>query len=335
VKKVLAIVLGLASGLLAGAFTPLSALPPGSGNAPTGTLAYANAALQSGQADKALSLLQQLPQGGAQNSQARNLACRVEYTLSEWDAAIRDCQQATRLDPQNSDNHLWLGRALGEKASRSSFLSAYSLAKKVLIEFQQAAQLDPNNVEAYSDLGEFYKEAPGVVGGGLDKAENVADHLDTVDPARADELRAGIAAQQGDNGQAEALLKKAVGISPHPADQWATLARFYATHQRWAEMDNAIRNCEAAVAHDPRSAAALYDVAGVLIKVKREPELAAKLLQNYLASPYKTEQAPAFIAYARLAGLQQKLGEQANAQIALAAASELASKYRPAQDLRR
>jgi tetratricopeptide (TPR) repeat protein len=335
VNKVLAIVLGLASGLLVGAFTPLSALPPGSGNAPTSTLAHANAALQSGQADKALSLLQQLPQGGAQDPQARNLACRVEYTLADWDAAIHDCQNAIRLDPQNSDNHLWLGRALGEKASRASFISAYSLAKKVLAEFQQAAQLDPNNGEAFSDLGEFYQEAPGVVGGGLDKAENVADHLDTVDPVRANELRAGIAGQRGDYAQAESWLRKALAVSPHPAYQWAALARFYAERGRWDEMDNAIHNCEAAAARDPRAAVALYDAAGVLIKFKREPELAAKLLQLYLASPDKTEQAPAFVAYARLASLQQKLGDQANAQVALTAASELAHEYRPVQDLRR
>ena len=80
---------------------------------------------------------------------------------------------------------------------------------------------------------------------------------------------------------------------------------------------------------------ALYDAAGVLIKVKRDPEIAARLLQEYLASPNKTEEAPAFIAYARLARLQQKLGEQVHAQMALTAASELAREYQPLQDFRR
>lgn len=327
--------MGLASGVLAGAFIPLHALPPGSGLAPPAALTHANAALQSGEADKALSLLQSLPNGGSNDAQALNLACRVEFTLAHWDAAIHDCQQAIILDPRNSDDHLWLGRALGEKANKSSFLSAYQLGKRVLAEFQLAAQLDPRNGEALSDLGEFYLEAPGVVGGGLDKAESVAEQLDRVDPVRADELRAGIAGQRGDFGQAETQLKKALAVSTHPARQWATLARFYAGRQRWAEMDNAIANCEAAEARDPRAAVALYDAAGVLIHVKREPELAAKLLQEYLASPDKTEEAPAFVAYARLARLQQKLGDAANAQMALAAASELAREYEPIQDLRR
>lgn len=334
-NKFLQVGLVLASGVLAGGFAPLHALPPGSGLAPSAALSQANAALQSGEADKALSLLQSLPNGGSNNAQALNLACRVEFTLAHWDAAIHDCQQAIGLDPRSSDDHMWLGRALGEKANKSSFLSAYQLGKRVLAEFQLAAQLDPRNAEVLSDLGEFYVEAPGVVGGGLDKAESVAEELDRVDPVRADELRASIAGQRGDYGEAETLLKKAIAISPHPAHQWATLARFYASRQRWAEMDNAIGNCEAAEARDPRAVVALYDAAGVLIHVKREPELAARLLQEYLASPDKTEEAPAFIAYARLARLQQKLGDAANAQMALAAASELAREYQPVQDLRR
>ncbi len=335
VNKVVVIVLALASIFLTGGLTPLHAMPAGSGDAATGTLAFANAALQSGEADKALSLLQDLPNGGVDNAQALNLGCRVQFALADWDAAINDCQQAIRLNPQSSDTHMWLGRALGEKANKASFLSAYSLGKKVLAEFQLAAQLDPRNGEALSDLGEFYLEAPGVVGGGLEKAESVAEELDRVSPARADDLRAGIAGQRGNYGEAEALLKKALGDSAHPAHQWATLARFYAAHQRWTEMDDAIGNCEAAAARDPRAAVALYDAAGVLIKEKREPELAAKLLQEYVASPDKTEEAPAFIAYARLAKLRQRLGDEANAQVALAAASELAREYRPLQDLRR
>lgn len=334
-KKLFAIVLGLAGSLLASGSTPAAALPPGPESISASALAPAYSALQSGEADRAMFLLQQLPDGGEKNAQARNLACRIEFTVAQWDAAVHDCQQAVHLDPQNSDYHMWLGRALGEKADKSSFLTAFQLGKRVLAEFQLAAQFDPRNGEALSDLGEFYVEAPSVVGGGLGKAESVAAELDRVEPVRAAELRAGIAGQRGDYGQAESLLKQALDVSPHPAHQWATLARFYAGRQRWAEMDNAIHNSATAAARDPRAAVALYDAAGVLIHVKRDPELAAKLLQEYLASPDKTEEAPAFIAYARLAGLQQKLGDTANAQIALAAASELAREYRPIQDLRR
>jgi predicted Zn-dependent protease len=308
---------------------------PSSAGLNAGTLEQANMALQAGEADKALSLIASLPQAGADDPLAQNLTCRIQYTLGQWDAAVTACEQAARLEPGNSDNHLWLGRALGEKANQASFISAFSIGKRVLAEFQRAVQLDPRNAEALSDLGEFYIEAPSVVGGGLDKAESVAKELDRLQPERAWQLRAGIAKRNGDYTAAENYLKRAIAASRHPALQWATLARFYAARSQWNDMDEAIRNSMNTAAHDPHAAVALYDSAGVLIRVKRDPDLAIKLLQAYLASPHKTEEAPAFVAYTRLARLQQQVGDAANAQTAQTAAYELAREYRPAQDLRR
>ena len=63
-------------------------------------------------------------------------------------------------------------------------MSAASLAGKVRNEFEAAVRLDPNNVDARSDLGEFYLEAPGIVGGGRDKAEAQTQALAALDPAK-------------------------------------------------------------------------------------------------------------------------------------------------------
>ena len=70
-------------------------------------------------------------------------------------------------------------------------------------EFETAVALDPRNAEALSDLGEYYTEAPAIVGGGKDKAAAVASKLDDVDRARAEELRGRIAASNKDTAAAE------------------------------------------------------------------------------------------------------------------------------------
>jgi len=297
-------------------------------------LAAANAALQAGEADKALDLLAPVAQSGPGAALAHNLICRVRLTLEQWDAAATECELAAQLDPQNSDFHLWLGRALGQKASRAAFLAAFSLAKRTRAEFEEAVQLNPRNADALSDLGDFYRQAPGVVGGGIDKAQAIVVQLEKVDMGRAHKLRAQIAEQQKDSSTAEREYKLAVTADAHPADAWSSLASFYNRRQRFDDMESAIQSALAAALHDHRPGPALYDGAGLLIESKRNPTLAATLLEDYLAGSSRTEDAPAFIAHIRLARLKQELGDQAAANRERAAALALAHEYKPARDFK-
>lgn len=295
-------------------------------------LAQANQFLQAGEADKALALLVPDSFPAANQPEAHNLRCRVYFTMERWDGAIGECEQADKLDNANSDDHMWLARALGEKADRASFLNAYALAKRTRSEFEQAVQLNPRNAEALADLGEFYSSAPGVVGGGTDKANAVAAQLDKIDPARAHELRARIAAGEKDFETAERELKQAIAASAHPAFQWMTLASFYRGRQRWEEMESAIHTGISAAERDKHSAVALYNGASVLTRANRDPALAAKMLENYLASPMKTEEAPAFVAQARLARIKDQLGDHDGALQDRASAYQLAQEYNSLQD---
>jgi len=293
-------------------------------------LTQADAALQAGEADRALALLDALPA----SAQSHNLKCRLMYALEHWDAAVSECEKAVDMDGENSGYHLWLGRALGEKADRASFLSAYSLAKRVRAEFETAVRLDPRNADALADLGEFYTEAPGIVGGGTDKAEGIAGQLDKINAARADELRGHIAESKKDYGTAEREFRQAIAGSGHPAPQWMTLASFYRRRQRWTEMEAAVQSGLKAAQRDRHAGVALVNGASVLSRANRNLALAAKMLEDYLAGSSKTEEAPAFVVRTRLARLDAQLGDMAGARREKAAALELAQEYKPAQDLK-
>ena len=296
------------------------------------SLADANAALQSGEADKALTLLASQSTSGPDAAQASNLVCRVRCMLEQWDAAVSACEQAVRMDGNDSNYHLWLGRALGEKAARATFLNAYGLAKRTRAEFEEAVRLDPRNADALADLGDFYRQAPGVVGGGIDKAQAIAVQLDKVDEARAEKLRGQIAEQQKDYAAAEAEYKKAASAGPHQATGLAALASFYRRRQNFDAMEAAVHGIESAAAHDKRGGAALYDGAGLLIETKHDSALAASMLEEYLGGAAKSEEAPAFIAHLRLARLKEQLGDAAAAEHERTAALAMAHGYRPAQD---
>jgi tetratricopeptide (TPR) repeat protein len=295
-------------------------------------LAQANQYLQDGEADKALTLLVPDSLPPANLAEMHNLRCRVYFTLELWDEAFGECEQSVKLDSSVSDYHMWLGRALGEKADRATFFNAYSLAKRTRTEFEQSVQLNPRNAGALADLGEFYSSAPGVVGGGTDKANAVAAQLDKVDPARAHELRARIAAGQQDFTTAEREFHQAIAASTHPAFQWMALASFFRKRSRWEDMESAIHTGISAADRDKHAAVALYNGASVLTRANRDPALAAKMLENYLASPLKTEEAPAFVAHTRLAKIKDQLGDHDGALQDRAAAFELAREYKPTQD---
>ena len=257
---------------------------------------------------------------------------RNHYMQAEYKKATEILEKAVSADPANAEYELWLGRAFGRRAETASPFTAPSNAGKARQHFEKAVQLDSRNMDALSDLFEYYLEAPGFMGGGLDKAESIASRLDRINPARAHELRAAIAESRNDDGTAEHELKLAIETSPHPAFQWSVLASFYEHRKRWPEMEDAINNCASSAATDRTAGVALYDGAGVLIRARRDPELAAKMLQDYLGGNSKTEEAPAFVAHYRLARLLNQLGDRNGAQREQAAGYALASEYRPPQD---
>jgi tetratricopeptide (TPR) repeat protein len=297
---------------------------PAASTAAATTSVQARQALANGEVDKASSLLDAMPQ-----AEAHLIRCRIKLMLERWDEAAGECEKAVKLDAQSSEAHLWLGRALGERASRASFISAYSLGKRVREEFEEAVRLDAQNADALTDLGEFYYDAPSVVGGGIDKAEKIADQLEKLDRGRGIELRARIEHQQKHEDAAEKEFKRAIANASHPAYQWVSLASFYRSRERWNEMDDAIQSSFKAEQRDPKSAPALYDAASLLLRTRRNPDLAVKLLTAYLAAAQKSEQAPAFVAHARLANLLEEKGDPAGAQHEREMAQALAHDYKP------
>ena len=106
------------------------------------------------------------------------------------DAAIAEFKAAVAAQPDSSIAHLCLGRALGRKIKKAGPLKAMRMVGDVRREFEQAVALDPNNVEARSDLLEFYLGAPRTFGGGIDKAEAQAEAIAKLDPAMGRHARA-------------------------------------------------------------------------------------------------------------------------------------------------
>ena len=281
--------------------------------------------LSLGRADSALQRLEAALAQNPNDAEAHNLRCRVYYQEEQWDQAISDCQAAVKLDPSNSNDHLWLGRAYGQKAAHVSLVSGYKLAKKVAAEFQQAVRLDPHNADALADLGEFEVSAPGVVGGGLKRAEGVELQLQSVNAGDALTLAARIAEKKKDYVMAESYYKAAIAQASDPADGWMDLAAFY---QRRGRTADTVAAAQTGAFLDRRHGIALVDGATTLARAGQEPQTAIHWLEEYLDSHAQSEDAPVFAVRAQLARLLQEQGDTQGAQEQIAAAHALASDYR-------
>jgi tetratricopeptide (TPR) repeat protein len=282
--------------------------------------------LAAGRVDQVIQILEQQIHT-APTAEAYNLLCRAQFELDAWDAGIPACEKAVALAPHNGLYHLWLGRIYGEKADRTNFIKAAGLAKKVRIEFEHAVEFDPNSWEARTDLAEFYLEAPGIVGGGEDKARAEADLLLPLNPGMAHWVRARIAQKNKDTDAAEQEYRLAIDASHGGARAWVSLAGFYKHINRFDEMEQALHTMEPRPLDRP---AALMDAAGMLFQTGRNSPMAIRLVRRYLAAP-PVEEWPAFKAHYLLGQLLEKAGDHQAAAAEYQAALDLAHSFGRAQ----
>lgn len=150
----------------------------------------------------------------------------------KYEDAIKEFRAAVKLSPNNSMAHLWLARALGRKTEKSNPLRQAFMVGDVRSEFEKAVQLDPRNVDARSDLLEFYLEAPGVFGGGMDKARQQAEAIARLDPADGHNAWARIAEKEKRYNVAEREYRAAVAAKPDAAGYRRDLEKFLQRRDR-------------------------------------------------------------------------------------------------------
>ncbi|HZQ19996.1 MAG TPA: tetratricopeptide repeat protein [Terriglobales bacterium] len=284
--------------------------------------------IANGNIDQAIATLHGEINTSPNDALAHNLLCRAYFSIGDWDSGISECEKAVALAPANAQFHLWLGRIYGEKADKSKFWIAVTLAKKVVHQFEAAVQLNPKSIDARSDLAEFYLEAPSLVGGGRDKAEQQAIYLASLDPAVAHWVRARIAEKTGEFEIADREYHEAITAGHGSASAWLNLGLFYKHRGQFGAMEQALSHVRSAPVDRPD---ALVDAAEILIHTQRNLPEAAQLLETYLDSSRKVEQAPAFRVHFLLGNAHEELGQTKQAESEYKLSLAMAKEFRPAQ----
>jgi tetratricopeptide (TPR) repeat protein len=217
------------------------------------------------------------------------LTGKAYYMDGQYRNAIICLEKAVAEDPRNSQYYDWLGKAYGRRAEESSFLTALPYANKTRAAFEKAAALDPSNLEALGDLFEYYLQAPGIVGGGVDKAEEVSVRIGRLNEAEYHYTRARLAGKRKKVQVAEEELRKAMELAPQEIGRVIDLAGFLAEHGRYEESDALFR---AAAQMEPDSPKLLFARASAYIQSGRNLEDAKMLLRQYAGSRITPDDPP-------------------------------------------
>jgi tetratricopeptide (TPR) repeat protein len=204
---------------------------------------------------------------------------RTYYEIRDYDNAIAAAEKSVTLDAKNSVYHQWLGTIYGGKADRDR---SFSYARKVKKEFEEAVQLNPQNISARRDLEEYDLQAPWVVGGNKDEAKAQVDAIAALDPIEG-HLARGVYDTDGakKSDLAEKEYREILAAKPAKIDAYLEVIAFFQQQNKPADMDTAIQAAALVAPNDPRLG---YWRGASLTLANSNLADAEKYLKAYLAS---------------------------------------------------
>jgi tetratricopeptide (TPR) repeat protein len=239
----------------------------------------AKQAYEKGDYPKAIEILKAAAAQEPRNGEIYLLLTQAYYQMQDRDLAIQSAQKAVAIDPNDSKYHEWLGRAYGDKAGHVFWFSAISLAKKSRREFETAVKLDGRNFSAMQALIEYDCSAPGIVGGGLDKAQLEIERISQLDPAEGDYAKGNCRRQKNDFATADEEFTKALKSDPISSNLIYDIGD-YAMKRKLPEM--LALTVEAGEKADPGDPRGEFYRAVRWILLRQKLDEAQKKIQHYL-----------------------------------------------------
>ncbi|MBD3368316.1 MAG: tetratricopeptide repeat protein [Candidatus Eisenbacteria bacterium] len=203
---------------------------------------------------------------------------RVALAREDHDAVIKHARRAIKRDRENSGYHLTLAYGYGLKAARGG-MSAVFYAGKFKGACEEAVKYDPENVEAHFAVLQYYLMAPGLMGGGEEKAQETISTIESLDPYYGHLARAVEAWVGEDTERAESEYVAAARVDSTSPEGWALLGMFYMEEERYAA---GVPVWERALALDPDDLEVVYALAKARLLAGTELDAAAEGFRRYI-----------------------------------------------------
>lgn len=250
--------------------------------------------------------------------------------------AIGWFEKAIDANDRASAHHLWLANCLGDQADHTSKIKLPFLARRIKGEFDRAVQLDPTSIDARHGLIEYYSQAPGVMGGSMDRAKEQAREILKLSEWRGHYEMARLLERDKNVADAEKEYAAAVTAAPDSTATYQYLGSFYRRQKRW---DDAIKTYETALRRRPDANGFHLNIAYTFNQSGQNLERGERETRDWLASaPADAPKVNRATAHYLLGQFAEKTGRtdvaRAEYQRALAILPQFADAKRAIDQLR-
>ena len=204
---------------------------------------------------------------------------RIAIEERRYDRAAHYFETAVKLEPKNATYFLWLGRAYGREAQDANVLRQPGLARKAKGAWERAIDLDADNLDARSDLIQYYVQAPGFLGGSTAKALEQAEEIRKRNALRGYLELGGLYERQKMFTEAEIAY---LGAAKEKSDRHVGEYRLGVFYQNTGAYDKAFELFESMIEANPTEVGALFQIGKTGALSGQRLERSEEALKAYL-----------------------------------------------------
>ena len=254
-------------------------------------------------------ILEPIKKENADFAAARYYLGRVAFDEKKYDDAADYFKEATEANNKVAEYQVWLGDTYGTMAKDANVFKQGLLAPKMRNAWEAAITLDSKNIGARQSLVQFYLQAPGFMGGSIDKAKEVANQLLKIKPAEGHLQIGNILLHEKKNREAEKEFLEMVKTDPLYTPN---LASYYTGQKQY---EKAFGLFEEAIRKNPDDYPAIYQFGKTSAVSGQKLDQGEGYLKKYLANYSPKQNEPSLAgAKMRLAQIKEKKGQKAEAK---------------------
>ena len=239
---------------------------------------------------------------------ARYYLGRVAFDQKRLDDAQDFFEEAVEANNKVALYHNWLGNAYGQIAQNANVFKQGLLAPKMKAAWEKAIELDPTLMDPRQSLVQYYLQAPGFMGGSVEKAMEMAKQIMTINLAEGHLQMGNIYVHEKKMPEAEKEFTEMVKANPA---YLSGLANFY-TRQK--QFDKAFALYEEAIQKNPQDMSSVYQLGKTSAISGERLERGDECMKKYLAYSPKQNEPSLAGANMRLAQIIEKKGNKAEAK---------------------